>query len=126
MPTDEKLKEITQAIVPGNKPEEWPDDSEVSGGNLFEFRAKGDTLTGEIHSQDSIKAASGNVVPRYVIIDDNGEPWTILTGAILTHKLSNAVIGDRVKIVYQGEQNLGQGRKLKDFRVWLKRTGRRR
>ncbi len=52
----------------------------------------------------------------------DSEPFGLWGSAVLDKRLAEAPIGSRVRVLYEGKQNLDGGRTARRYRVWIDRS----
>lgn len=83
----------------------------------FRFEKEGDSIEGKYIGQRTVRIDDRDVLVYDILQDGETTPTGVFSSAVLARKMSAAVVGKYVKITYQGDQNLGRGKRLKLFDV---------
>ena len=84
---------------------------------MFRFENPGDTLIGKIIERAQ-REFDGRVWGRYVLLDENGERWTVFGTAQLDDAFSRSDDESVLEIVYTGVEESASGFPVKQFDVW--------
>jgi len=88
----------------------WKDTGDAE---RFNFESKGDELTGQLIDKKQTKEYDSRV---YTLVDDNDDTWYFFGCHALDARLP-ALIGRRVKIVYQGKKAHAKGKTIRQFEI---------
>lgn len=117
--------ESWEEIQPFTEPRQMAEGEEIvgfyGGANEIEVPARDDD-----NDESVTTLPNGKRVRRALLHEirdtPEGEPYGIWGSAVLDKRLSEAAAGSRVKIRYEGKQELDGGRTARRYRVWIDRT----
>jgi len=88
----------------------WKDTGDAQ---RFNFESKGDELTGRLIDMKQTREYDSKV---YTLADDNDDTFYFFGCHALDSRLP-ALIGRRVKIVYQGKRSHAKGKTIREFEI---------
>jgi len=92
---------------------------EEIGAEFYRFEKAGDTIEGVLLKKD-VQVMRDAEVGRFEVELAEGKRVAFLGGVQLDRLMDDCLVGDRVKLVFQGKVKTSSGTEVKDFKLFRK------